>query len=150
MKHWILAATILALASVLASAHQGATGIVKQRMDAMKALGGQMKALSQLDWSNPAQSRVSAAAIADEITGHARQMPALFPKGSTQHPSEAIDAIWSNPAEFAEAVKALEAAADQLRTAAPALQRADDVKQHLRQLGATCSACHADFRKKRQ
>ena len=88
---------ILSLAGT-ALAHSGATGVVKERMEAMEALGKAMKALKAAVPERDAPVIAGNGAI---IATHAgTRMTGLFPEGSLQHPSEARPEIWTDPARF--------------------------------------------------
>lgn len=130
-------------------AHQGATGVVKTRMMAMKDLGGLMKRLVKLDWGDSQSARGEAGRVAGEVIIHSREMQKLFPAGSNKKPSEAMDNIWQDEAGFTEAIHALEVAAKSLQSVAPRLQSAGDLKPQIKMLGAACSACHKDYRQKK-
>lgn len=132
----------------VALAHKGASGVVKQRMELMKGIAAQMKALSPMAKGeaafDPAQVKKSAAAIAE----HAGQIPENFPEGSTGHPSEAKPAIWTEWDKF-------KANAEALRTSAQALEAgADDgldaTKALFAKLAETCKGCHQDFREEKR
>ena len=78
-----------------------------------------------------------------------RDILRLFPNGSNKKPSEALDVIWKNKDAFAAAVVAMEKSAANLKKASPSLASSDDLKPLIKDLGKTCSSCHADFRKKK-
>ncbi|WPZ34560.1 cytochrome c [Thalassobaculum sp. OXR-137] len=132
MKRNMIAAVALAAVigagATTAIAHGGATGVVKERMEAMEALGDAMKELTammrgQQDYS-PDRVRTLAGTI-DSHSGAA--MTKLFPKDSLDHPSEALPAIWSDwdrfsalSAQLSTYAQALAAAADNHRPAGSA------------------------------
>jgi len=100
------------------SAHTGATGVVKERMDLMKALGDAMKQLNAMFANEAPYDAEKVKLAAGVIEKHAGdQMTRLFPEGPVEHPSEALPVIWKSWAEF-------EDWADQLRTYAVALAAA--------------------------
>lgn len=170
-----------ALAAMLAGgvagafAHGGATGVVKERMESMEALGDAMKELTAMMRGQRPYGAERVRALAGIIESHGGDaLTELFPKGSLDHPSEAVPAIWSNLDRFSaiadrlsEYAAALAKAAGNDRPAAGAggmmqgqgmmgtghgptaemLVRMppDAVFLHL---ADTCSACHQDFRKK--
>ncbi len=97
MKRLIIAVlSVFVLGSLYAHAHKGATGVVKQRMDSMKSIAGEMKKLKKQLFSGDALKVEEIKQSAGLIKKHAEETPALFPKGSTQHPSEAAKAIWKD------------------------------------------------------
>lgn len=131
-------------------AHKGATGIVKERMDAMKSVAASTKALARMQWANVEQARRSAADHARIVSGHADKMVALFPSGSAKHPSEAAPSIWTKPDEFARLAKAMGQAADEIVLLSPTATSNADLSVPFNAMAATCKSCHAGFRIKKQ
>ena len=126
-------------------AHSEATGVVKERMDLMKALGDEVKKLAKMFKGEVPYDAATVAASAARVEDHAGgRMLRLFPEGSTGHPSEAKDDIWRHWPDF-------EAKADDLGTQASALAAAadggsDEAKEAFGRLVGTCKACHQDFK----
>lgn len=146
-----LAATVWSFMAP-SDAHEGATGIVAERMEAMKSLGDAMKGLAAMHRGtapyDPAAVREAAEAIGRHGGEH---MTALFPPGSLHHPSEALPEIWEDWERFG-------ALAEDLRVSAAALAEAagreaatsagpQSTRAAFARLGRACSACHTDFRK---
>lgn len=76
--------------STLVFAHSGATGIVKERMDSMSAMGKTVKGLAAMmrgDVDYDANAVRNGAATIRSHAGNA--LTRLFPKGSLGHKSEA-------------------------------------------------------------
>jgi len=105
---WITTSAFLGAGALSALAHGGATGIVKERMDSMSAMGEAIKSLSTMFKSgayDPDLIRTGAMAI----KSHAGEsMLKLFPEGSDDTPSEARAEIWNNWEEFATLAMELE------------------------------------------
>ncbi|MEM7241785.1 MAG: cytochrome c [Pseudomonadota bacterium] len=120
----------------VALAHSNATGVVKERMDGMVALGQALKALSA-DKLEPDLVRK----LARDIQAQSGDtMLAGFPEGSLQHPSEAAPAIWTEPARFA-------GYAQELKDLAGALEAEPErLSEFLPLIGQSCKACHQTFR----
>ena len=135
-----LCALIIAMAAPLA-AHEHATGVVKERMDAMTDMAKRQKAISQRLKSKRDLARIKA--DAEAIADHAGHIAHLFPAGSTQPPTRARAAIWQNWADFEKKAKALEAASRTL-----AGTDSDDPKIPLaaEAMTRTCTACHETYR----
>lgn len=136
----LLAAALAVIAGLAPlAAHQGATGIVKQRMEAMKAVGKAMKTVDQMVRGKIKYDAEAVKAQARVIKGHAGEaLTKLFPKGSLDHPTEATAKIWDEWEGF----KAL---ADRLAAYAGALEAAaDNPRQHMmgREGGATGPGPH--------
>ena len=121
MNSKVIAAVALSVffgATVFAYAHGGATGIVKERMDGMMAMGQVIKELSAMMRGEVDYSADAVQAGAKIIESHAgASMTTLFPEGSTQESSEARDDIWSDWETFT-------ALADQLAVYAKGLAAA--------------------------
>jgi len=143
-----MAALVVLLTGGGVLAHGGATGVVKERMDMMSALGDSMKALKGLVMGAGEPDRAAIAREAAAIGGHAETMPAKFPEGSLLGPSEARPEIWTRWPEFETASGDLASAARGLeKTAAsgdgPAMQAG------FAAIAKTCAACHRAFRAKK-
>ncbi|MCB1385860.1 MAG: cytochrome c [Nitratireductor sp.] len=129
-------------------AHEGATGIVRERMDAMSAMKDAMTAVGRMLKGESPFDAVVVGEAAETIIEQGERIAARFPDNqeSRQHPSEAREAIWAEFDRFealagdtVEAAIALSsAAADKDRTA---------IADAFATLGKTCSACHEDYRK---
>lgn len=144
MRVWC-ALLVLAFASP-SLAHEGASGIVKERMDAMKALGALTKSMAEKIKGN--RNLASLAADAREIASLADKMPGWFPPGSTQSPTEAAAEIWTDFADFTAKAAALKAEADALAALAPIGDPAPIAAQ-FRTLAGACKACHERYRVKK-
>lgn len=165
------------LTSAGASAHSGATGIVKQRMDAMTSIGGAMKALRAMMRGKQTYDADRVKAYARTIAGHgAGNLTALFPEGSAKHPSRANPAIWADWDRFSALAQQLAVYAGALASAAsnqrpsarggtagggkgaggmmpqaptPEALAAMAPDAVFMLLAQNCSACHRAFRKKK-
>lgn len=116
----VMAATAIVTAGVSAFAHSGATGIYKERMDAMMAMGKVVKSLSAMMRGETAYSAAEVQEGARILKSHAGEaMTSQFPEGTTEAPSEARPEIWSDWETF-------EALATQLETYATGLEKAAD------------------------
>lgn len=126
-------------------AHKGATGIVKERMDDMKALKHAMKALDPTFKGRVDFDVSKIAAVGGEMSQIARRMAARFPAGSNQSPSEARGAIWSEWSKF-------EALISEFDSAAVTLSRAETKaafdKAYVA-VGASCITCHKPYRERK-
>lgn len=115
----LLAAFVATGLAAGALAHGGATGIVKERMDAMMAMGKAVKAVTpMMSGAAPydAETMRAAARTFQEHSGEA--MTSLFPEGSGGMPSEAKATIWSDWEGFAALAEQLGRYAEGLEAAA--------------------------------
>lgn len=153
MNRRTLLAIPLTCVAVTALAHGGATGIVKERMDqmgsvskAMKSIGAMMKGAEPYDAE---RVRMLAAGIGqmggDRLTG-------LFPEGSMDAPTEARAEIWTDWERFQQQATEMETVANALADQAGQPRSKADPQSPdalFLALGATCKACHQDFRIKK-
>jgi cytochrome c556 len=113
----------------------------KYREGVMKAIGGHMSSISAI---------MRGQTHTDNLAVHAQSIAALseiaatvFPEGSDVAKSEALAAVWKNPAEFRQATEKFISAAKSFSEAAVS---GENVGQALRGLGQSCKGCHDDFR----
>ena len=143
---FFLCVTLLAATSALA--HEGATGVVTERMDAMKAIGKDMKLIADALRTDTLDPKLADAA-ASRIAAHAAQMPAQFEERNFDHPSEALPAIWDEFDAFRAHAVDLEQATAMFRVSlADGADRAT-IGAAVLKMGATCTACHDDYRIKK-
>lgn len=137
-----ITASFFVAAQVLA--HQGATGIVKERMDAFKASQTHLKsAVKAAKTDNFDETQKLARLLAD----WGAKMPEYFPAGSDTMPSEAAPTIWSDPEGFKRAATQFADAANQLASASAAKNK-EAVFASIKQVGASCKSCHRVYRLK--
>ena len=107
-----VAATMIA---TTAFAHDGATGVVKERMDHMKAMGASMKNLAKMVNGQVAYDAGEVSKIAGQfVSGSGEAMTKLFPEGTNPHPSEAKAEIWQKWDKFQHLADELKAQAETL------------------------------------
>jgi len=148
-RRLILAAvTALLLTAGGAVAHEGATGVVAQRMDLMKAMGRHLKALNGMAAGQGVFDPVAARRIVETMQEHCRHMAHLFPAGSDGHHSEALPSVWTRRAEFEERWRRFDAVAADLASAAATGEKAA-LRAEVTRASQECAACHDDFRKRK-
>jgi cytochrome c556 len=148
MRRFLAAALAGSLLTVsAASAHEGATGIVKERMDAMKAMGALTKAISEKIKGN--RNLASIAEDAAKIEETAPKIAGWFPDASLLPPSEASPAIWANKPEFEALAAQLLTQAQKLREASASGDPQPIVTQFVT-MAAVCKFCHDKFRVKKE
>jgi len=141
-----LAAAALVSTSVACrvGAHEQATGVVKERMDAMELMAKAMKAIT---------ARIKEKRGLDPIAGDARaihaaatRMPSLFPPGTTDHPSGAKPVIWRNWPDFEGKARAL--VTESAKLAEMESRDAKALAAQVRRVSDACSSCHELYRTK--
>ena len=134
------AAAILTDAAGAALAHQGASGVVKARMDGMGVQQTAMKTLGAMARGQADFDAETAAAAFVTVAEAGRHVPAQFEVQDLSAPSEALPAIWENWDDFVAKSEAMVRAAD----VAPA--DLAELRAGLGAVGQTCSACHEVYR----
>lgn len=118
-KTFVISALVAGSTAIAALAHGGATGIVKDRMDAMANMGKAVKAVSPMMQGSATYDAAivkRAAAVFLQHSGEA--MTQLFPEGSGGKPSEAKGTIWRDWEGFADLAAQLGIASQGLAAAA--------------------------------
>jgi cytochrome c556 len=157
MKTRILAIATLCIVtgSLAAFAHGGATGVVKERMDAMERIGTATKSVGQMLRGKTAFDAGAIEAAANDIKAHAgAKMTDLFPEGSLKDPSEASPKIWQDWAGFEAKANDLAEKAGKLSTVAAAGSAStSEGKQAISaafgEVAGTCKSCHETYRVKK-
>lgn len=139
--------TLTMTVSIAAIAHEGAQGIVKERMDGMKAIGQQVKIMVPMMKGTLPYDPATVEESAGIIETHAgEQFTKLFPDGSHEKPSEARPDIWEDWSKFTDLASQLERSAAELKTVAANNGSEGDFKGALGNVLKTCKSCHRDFR----
>ncbi|WP_209010863.1 cytochrome c [Labrenzia sp. PHM005] len=135
------------LTSAIVFAHGGATGIVKKRMDAMEAIGGNMKLAGQMLRGQKPYDAAALRQAAETIAENAgEKLTRLFPEGSLMPPTEARPEIWQDWDKFAGFSNDMKAAASELAIKAGEGAEKGAVAAAFSKLAQTCKACHEAFR----
>ena len=139
--------------AAIAFAHSGATGIVKERMEQMKAVAQSMKIIGAMMKGESPYEATKIEALSLEVMRHGGEgMTKLFPKGSLDKPTEARAEIWENWDKFAAKAADMSEAALVLSKRAGNARgtgQPDDPNLLFRDLANTCKSCHQDFRIKK-
>ncbi len=140
----LMAPWLVLVAATFALAHEGAKGVVKERMDLMKGQQKDMKLIGDMTKGKVKFDATKAAAAARNLAETTKKIPDLFPEGSGGHPSEALDTVWKDWESFTGNAKDAEAAANEL--AATLDGGTGDWKAGFKKLTEACKSCHQDFR----
>lgn len=137
-----VAATIITGVTV-ALAHENETNpVILARMEAMKTIGAQTKALGEMAKGATPFDAAAAQAAAAKMAAEAEKVPALFEAEETSATSEALPAIWQNFPDFTHKAEALTRAA----TDATGIAAESDLGPALAAIGQACKSCHSDYR----
>ena len=142
---FVIAATLLLCGA--AAAHEGATGVVKERMDLMKRQRDDMKIIGEMAKGTTPFDAAKAGAAARDLGETSKKIPELFPEGSGGHPSEALPSVWEDFDRFSKLAGDLETKAQALEQA---LAGGGDWKPQFQAVTDGCKACHQDFRAKKK
>jgi cytochrome c556 len=125
-----------------AQAHEGATGVVKDRMDRFKASKESVKqikkALKTKDWSAIQKE-------ANDLQQWASEMSNFFPEGSNGKPSEAKDNIWSDWDGFLLSVESYQEGTEKL-VKASSNKSLEATATAFKATLKSCKSCHNDFK----
>ena len=123
-------------------AHEGATGIIKERMDKFKMSKKMMqtihRSIQNEDFETIGKSGIT-------LLKWSKEMINYFPKGSDEAPSESSRDIWLDPEGFKKAVNNFEIASLKLIN----ISKEKDFEKTVdsfRSLAGTCKGCHQKFR----
>lgn len=127
-------------------AHEGATGIVKERQEGMVAFKNAMKAW-KLALGDPKSLTLEAfGKISQQLSSNAgARLLGLYPKdGPTKH-TDASPRIWTEWDEFERHANELEARARSLE-----MMAIDEtvLRSEFKVIGGICKACHESFRER--
>ena len=138
-----LALPVLAAAPAMRSPAQAQPDIIAARKEGLKRMGAEMEAIKGILDRGEAVGPV--AARAEAMAAFFRTLPGLFPPGSEQGDTRARPSVWSERAGFETAAPNMVTALGRLQQAA-ASGDAGATATAFREAGATCGACHRNYR----
>ncbi len=113
----------------------------KYREGVMKSIGGEASSIGAILRGQVHMENLSV--HANHLARLAKLTHGIFPEGSGGGKSEALPAIWEEPAEFEEAVQKF---VDATAAFENAVSAGEDVGTAFRSVGQSCKGCHDDFR----
>ena len=137
---FLLISNIVSLTPLLS--HEGAKGIVKERMDNFKMSKKMMQTIHK---SIQNEDFVTIEKSATTLHNWSKEMIKYFPEGSDGAPSEASANIWLDPDGFKKAVNNFELASLKLINNSKE-KDFDKTVDSFRSLAGTCKGCHQKFR----
>lgn len=146
-KPVVVAAALLGAVAITSVSVHGAAHVkkIKERQEAMKAVGGGMKVLVGTAKGKIAFDAAAVKKAALTIKANLEKSAHLFPKNTgpdSGYETRAKAEIWSDPAGFSAALKTAIAAADNMSK----VTSAAGVMPTLGKLGAGCKGCHEKYR----
>ncbi len=132
-----------------AQAHDGAMGVVKERMELMKIIGKNTKAIAPIAMGSADMDLKAVETGAMAIQQAAKKVVLKFPKGSTSDVSEAKANIWTDWEKFVGLMKSLSEDAGGLAQLA---RDGEDFEltDAFSKMSNNCKKCHTDFRQKKE
>ena len=143
--------TLAALGYTPVLAHGGATGGVKQRMDAMSDLAKATKLVRKLVKEPTPLQATKFHELGERIARHALKIPSYFPdtkESRSGNETEARPEIWANWAKFESLAADLVKSGTTL-SQFPATGTREELKKLQQKLSGTCRGCHKRFRAKK-
>ena len=132
--------SVIIFLATSAFAHKGVKDqAVKARMQAMKEMAANMKAIREISKAMHVSDKAKARTIIGQIAVLASQAPELFKGGETDPNSKAKPEIWQNFEDFLVKAKNLEQVSLGLSNT---ISNAQDVKQAITKIGKACKSCH--------
>ncbi len=139
--HFIIGLMLIGAVAVTGASTPAAAqdGIVKERVDAMKRLGGAARNFRSLS------SAADGVGPAETILATTNQLASMWPEGSTGGESRAKPEIWQNMGDFTAKLDALKGAAQGVLMAAKSGDLAA-TQEATKMVGAACGGCHRVYR----
>ena len=129
-----------------AFAHSGASGIVKERMDNMKAIAGQMKVLGDMMKGEATFDHQAAKQATEALLEHASHVAKVFEKRNLDHPTEALPLIWEDWEGFTAIAAEMERDVARLNDVIASQAGLAPLKPVFNKIAASCRSCHEKYR----
>lgn len=131
--------------SGVALAHEGATGIVAERMTVMKEMANSMKTIGQMLNGAVDLDPTVAQSRRRHCMKTAMNLPSSFKTAPMDHATRALPAVWNQPSEFQAKMNEFDSSVKAL-VAAAAAGRIQALERSFKDVGQACSSCHERFR----
>ncbi len=134
----------------LAYSHSGATGIIKERMDAMGVMGDKSKIVANMFKGKTEFNAAALIDAADAFVMHGTGMAELFPDTDASrngHKTEALPKIWDEWQEFSTMVDEFISSSKALKETINSTNDIGTLKKAFFKTTKNCSGCHKRFRK---
>ena len=130
--------------------HSGATGVVKERMEAMKSMSDLSKLIGDMFKEKVEFDRGVIADAAELFIEHGTKMNSLFPdteESRTGSQTEALPQVWSDSDRFLKSVNEFVELSKSLKAVAETSEDVDVLRKSFFRTAKSCSGCHKRFRK---
>lgn len=122
------------------------TSVIKDRQDAMKAIGAAAKAPGGMLKGTEPFNLATVQASLRTFAENANKSVSLYPEGSGQGDTAAAPKIWQSKADFEAKMKGL---ADAANKALADIKDEATFKTAFPEVAKNCGACHTEYRLKR-
>lgn len=132
-------------------AHQSATGVVKERMDAMGDMSDTNKRIAKMFKGEIDIDRNYITRAAESFINHAQAMSSQFPdtaESRTGSETEALPAIWEDWSGFEQRINKFIAANLDLQDALEDQVSDRKLRKAVFSVARSCKSCHKTYRKK--
>ena len=129
-----------------AIAHEGAHGIIAVRMQAMKTMQQELKAIGEMLVGKQRFDPASIQRHAEILHENCHEIGNMFPPGSIDHHSHANPALWKQPVVFQNEIQKLHQASGDFVTKATAGDSKQKLRESFEAVGSACKSCHEVFR----
>ena len=141
-KIYVLIITFFVSLTTISFAHEGAQGIIKERMDKFKESKSIMRQINK-NFANRNFQKIKNGAL--KLKKWGSEMKNYFPEGTNTSPSEANENIWLEPEKFKAAIENFKQASTVLLKTIDE-EDLDKTIAAFRSLAGTCKGCHKKFR----
>ncbi|MEH6652516.1 MAG: cytochrome c [Motiliproteus sp.] len=131
------------------SAHSGATGVVKQRMDAMETMKDEMKVMGSMIKGKRPLELPKFSQSSKTLLKHSSDISRLFPADSGGGKSETLPTIWQQWDLFNQQAKQLHTEAEKQTQLSEEGSDFPKLKQQFSKVAKQCKACHRDYKKEK-
>jgi cytochrome c556 len=128
-----------------ALAHEGAHGVIADRMVAMKAMSAELKAIGEMLLGKVAFDAAALSRHASVLHENCHNVEGMFPAGSIDHHSRAKPLIWEKPDAFHDQMHRLHSATERLAAVAAGGDR-QTLLVLVKEVDGACQSCHEAFR----
>lgn len=143
---------LLSLVAGIVYSHSGATGIVKERMDAMEVMSDKSKSVGAMFKGKTEFDIDKLADAAEAFALHGAQMTELFPdteESRTGSKTEALPRVWEDWEEFSDRAVNFVELSERLKSTVSSTDDVRQLKKAFYNVARECSGCHKRFRKPR-
>ena len=142
-----------ALTAGIVYSHSGATGVVKERMDAMADMGDKSKLVADMFKGKVEFDRNALVDAANAFALHGTRMAEQFPdteESRTGSKTEALPRIWEEWDDFSKKVVEFVELSESLKDIVSTTEDERQLKKAFFQTTKSCSGCHKRFRKPKE